>query len=109
MSFLDALLKEAEETNLAAVAGPGRSSWAMECIEQKGWDKLAKSSQGPVARVLIQQTRQSMTEERALEVEKTEIRVSGQVMILGEFYNCGMFPMRHSQIGGRRWKIWAGC
>lgn len=44
-----------------------------------------------MARVLVQQTRQSVTEERALEVKKTEIRVRGQIITLGEFYNCGMF------------------
>lgn len=43
-----------------------------------------------MARILIQWTRQSMAEEKALGVGKTEGRGSGKMIILGDLHNHGM-------------------
>lgn len=46
-----------------------------------------------------------MVGEKVLEVRKIKIRVSGKVMIFGDFYNYGVIFMRYSKIGGMRWNI----
>ena len=73
--MLDALLRKAEESSLAAAAGPCRSSCATEHTDKKGWGTLGDSSQVSEAKILIQQARQSMAGEKALHVEKTIIRI----------------------------------
>lgn len=41
-----------------------------------------------MARILIQQARQSMAEEKAVGIEKTKIRISGKVMVVSDLHNC---------------------
>lgn len=47
---------------------------------------LARSSQVSVAKILIQQARQSMAEEKALGIEKTKFRISGKVIVVMDLH-----------------------
>lgn len=62
-----------------------------------------------MAKILIQQAKESMAEEEALKVGKSKIRDSDKVMMLGDLQNCDMLPMQENKVEGLGKKIQPGC